>query len=548
MPRTKRTTKSKSNGNGATLGFEEKLWAAADKLRGHMDAAEYKHVVLGLVFLKYISDAFEERHAWLLREAANSKSVYYVREVRARYEVAEDRDEYAAESIFWVPPKARWSYLQNNAKQPAIGKLIDDAMIAIEKENPSLKGVLSKDYARPTLDKQRLGELIDLIGTVGLGDEASRSKDILGRVYEYFLGRFASAEGKGGGEFYTPQSVVKLLVEMIEPYKGRVYDPCCGSGGMFVQSEKFVLAHGGRIGDLAIYGQESNPTTWRLCKMNLAIRGIDGDIGRENADTFHNDLHKDMRADFILANPPFNVSDWGGERLREDVRWTYGGTPPAGNANFAWVQHIIHHLSPQGIAGFVLANGSMSSNQSGEGDIRKAIVEADLVDCMIALPGQLFYTTQIPACLWFLSRNKSPSPLKGEGKGEGRRDRRGQVLFIDTRKLGGLVDRTHRELSDEEISRVGQTYHAWHGEKGAGNYEDMPGFCKSATLEEIASHGYVLTPGRYVGAEDVEDDGEPFDEKLKRLTMKLDEQFQESARLEQMIRENLSRLDVSEHE
>ena len=529
MPRIKRDT---AKANGAPLGFEEKLWAAADKMRGHMDAAEYKHVVLGLVFLKYISDAFEERHAHLLKEAADPRSDLYVREERARYNVAEDRDEYSAENVFWVPKQARWSYLQSNAKQPTIGKLIDEAMIAIEKENPSLKGVLSKDYARPALDKQRLGELIDLIGTIGLGDQASRSKDVLGRVYEYFLGRFASAEGKGGGEFYTPQSVVKLLVEMIEPYKGRVYDPCCGSGGMFVQSEKFVLAHGGRIGDLAIYGQESNPTTWRLCKMNLAIRGIDGNIGDVNADTFHHDLHKDLRADFILANPPFNVSDWGGERLREDVRWKYNA-PPTGNANYAWVQHIIHHLSPNGVAGFVLANGSMSSNQSGEGEIRKAIVEADLVDCMIALPGQLFYTTQIPACLWFLSRTKK------NGK---HRDRRGQVLFIDARKLASLVDRTHRDLSDDELARIARTYHAWRGEKDTGDYEDVPGFCKSATLDEIASHGYVLTPGRYVGAEEAEDDDEPFEEKVKRLTEKLDEQFKESARLESAIRANLRRL------
>jgi type I restriction enzyme M protein len=540
MPPTKRSTTAKtkskkSANNGAPLGFEEKLWAAADKMRGHMDAAEYKHVVLGLVFLKYISDAFEERHVYLLKEAANPKSDLYVREERARYSVAEDRDEYKAENVFWVPKQARWSYLQANAKQPTIGKLIDEAMIAIEKENPSLKGVLSKDYARPALDKQRLGELIDLIGTIGLGDQASRSKDVLGRVYEYFLGRFASAEGKGGGEFYTPQAVVKLLVEMIEPYKGRVYDPCCGSGGMFVQSEKFVLAHGGRIGDLAIYGQESNPTTWRLCKMNLAIRGIDGNIGDVNADTFHNDLHKDLRADFILANPPFNVSDWGGERLREDVRWKYNA-PPTGNANYAWVQHIIHHLSLNGVAGFVLANGSMSSNQSGEGEIRKAIVEADLVDCMIVLPGQLFYTTQIPACLWFLSRTKK------NGK---HRDRRGQTLFIDARKLASLVDRTHRDLSDDELARIARTYHAWRGtlREDAGAYEDVPGFCKSATLEEIASHGYVLTPGRYVGAEEVEDDDEPFDEKVKRLTDKLDEQFKESARLESAIRENMQRFN-----
>ncbi len=509
MPQRKKTDKTKK-ANGANLGFEEKLWAAADKLRGHMDAGEYKRVVLGLIFLKYISDAFEEHHQWLLQEAATPRSEYYVQDEQARYEVAEDRDEYTAENVFWVPKEARWSYLQANAKQPTIGKLIDEAMIAIEKETPRLKGVLSKDYARPTLDKQRLGELIDLIGTIGLGDAQSRSQDILGRVYEYFLGRFASAEGKGGGEFYTPQSVVRILVEMIEPYRGRVYDPCCGSGGMFVQSEKFVQAHGGRVNDIALYGQESNPTTWRLCKMNLAIRGIEGNIGAERADTFHNDVHKDLRADFILTNPPFNVSDWGGERVRDDVRWTYGGTPPVGNANFAWVQHIVHHLAPNGIAGFMLANGSMSSNTSGEGDIRKAITEADLVDCMIALPGQLFYTTPIPACLWFLTRNKTPaqpSPARGGGQGRGR-DRRGQTLFIDARKMGHLIDRTHRELSDEEI----------------------------------VTHSYVLTPGRYVGAEEVEDDGEPFDDKMKRLTTKLEEQFDESARLEQAIRGNFRRL------
>jgi len=540
MPKGARKKSDRQN-NGANLGFEEKLWLAADKLRGHMDASEYKHVVLGLIFLKYISDAFEERRTWLLKEAADSKSDYYVKESKARYEVAEDRDEYAAENIFWVPKDARWPHLQAKAKQPTIGKLVDDAMAAIEKANPQLKGVLPKDYARPTLDKRRLGELIDLIGTIGLGDEASRSKDILGRVYEYFLGKFASAEGKAGGEFYTPQSVVKLLVEMIEPYKGRVYDPCCGSGGMFVQSEKFVLAHGGRLGDLAIYGQESNPTTWRLCKMNLAIRGIDGDIGQENADTFHNDLHPDLRADFILANPPFNVSDWGGERLRDDVRWKHGA-PPVGNANFAWVQHKLHHLAPNGLAGFVLANGSMSSNTSGEGEIRKAIVEADLVDCMIALPGQLFYTTQIPVCLWFLARNKKNSKF---------RDRRGQTLFIDARKMGHLVDRIHRELSDEEIARIARTYHAWRAlpspassSRGAGGegYEDVPGFCKSATTDEIAAHGYVLTPGRYVGAEEVEDDGEPFEEKMKRLTATLREQMLEAERLDRAIERNLKEL------
>jgi type I restriction enzyme M protein len=379
----KRSASTPAKGNGANLGFEQKLWAAADKMRGHMDAAEYKHVALGLIFLKYISDAFEERRQTLLKEQGADP---------------EDRDEYAAENVFWVPQQARWDFLQKNAKQVTIGKLIDEAMVAIEKENPQLKGVLPKDYARPTLDKQRLGELIDLIGTIGLGGEDHRSKDILGRVYEYFLGQFASAEGKKGGEFYTPRCVVCLLVEMIEPYKGRVYDPCCGSSGMFVQSEEFIQRHGGRIGDLSIYGQESNPTTWKLAKMNLALRGIEANLGPHHADTFRNDLHKDLKADFILANPPFNMSDWGGENLKDDVRWKYGA-PPTGNANFAWVQHMIHHLAPNGIAGFVLANGSMSSNQSGEGEIRQKIIEADLVDCMIALPPQLFYGTAIPACL-----------------------------------------------------------------------------------------------------------------------------------------------------
>jgi type I restriction enzyme M protein len=516
MARAKGTTAGKSS-NGASLGFEQTLWQAADKLRGNMDAADYKHVVLGLIFLKYISDAFQERYEILKKEP---------------HADPEDRDEYTAENVFWVPKQARWPDLQANAKQPTIGKLIDEAMLAIEKQNPSLKGVLPKDYARESLDKHRLGELIDLIGTIGLGDKESRSKDVLGRVYEYFLGQFAAAEGKKGGQFYTARCVVKLLVEMMEPYKGRVFDPCCGSGGMFVQSEKFVDAHGGRRTDLSIFGQESNQTTWRLCKMNLAIRGIEANIAWNSEGSFHNDAFKDLKADFVLANPPFNDSDWGGERLREDVRWKYG-VPPVGNANFAWVQHFIHHLAPNGIAGFVLANGSMSSNQSGEGEIRKGIIEADLVDCMIALPGQLFYTTQIPVCLWFVTRNKANGKF---------RDRRRQVLFIDARKMGSLIDRTHRELSDEEIARIATTYHAWRGEKDAGKYEDVPGFCKSATVDEIESHGYVLTPGRYVGAEKAEDDEEPFEEKMKRLTAKLEEQFAESASLEAAIRKNLAGL------
>ena len=511
----KRRTNNTQPSNGANLGFEQKLWAAADKLRGHMDASEYKHVVLGLIFLKYISDAFEERHAELQKE---------------KHADPEDRDEYAGANVFWVPKRARWPHLQANAKQAEIGKIIDEAMLAIEKDNPQLKGVLSKDYARPALDKQRLGELIDLVGTIGLGDKENRSKDILGRVYEYFLGQFASAEGKKGGEFYTPRCVVRLLVEMIEPYKGRVYDPCCGSSGMFVQSEEFIEKHGGRIGDLSVYGQESNPTTWKLAKMNLALRGIEANLGPHHADAFRNNLHKDLRADFVLANPPFNMSDWGGENLRDDVRWKYG-VPPAGNANYAWVQHMVHHLAPAGIAGFVLANGSMSSNQSGEGEIRKSLIEADLVDCMIALPGQLFYGTAIPACLWFLTKTKRNGKFA---------DRRGKTLFMDARRLGVLVDRIHRDLTDEEIVRIARTYHAWRGEKDAGQYKDILGFCKSATVEEIRQHGHMLTPGRFVGAEEIEDDDEPFEEKIKRLKARLEEQFAESARLTSEIRTRLT--------
>jgi type I restriction enzyme M protein len=527
MPKKTQRNNTSTNGS-ANLGFENTLWAAADKLRNNMDAAEYKNVVLGLIFLKYISDAFEERHAALLAEQAQGAD-------------PEDPDEYRAGNVFWVPPEARWTFLQASAKQPEIGKHIDNAMTAIERDNLTLKGVLPKEFARPALDKQRLGELIDLIGTIGLGDKANRSKDILGRVYEYFLSQFASAEGKKGGQFYTPRCVVQVLVEMLSPYKGRVYDPCCGSGGMFVQSERFAEAHGGRIGDISVYGQESNPTTWKLAKMNLAIRGIESNLGPENADSFHRDLHPDLRADYVLANPPFNDSDWGGDRLREDKRWKYG-PPPAGNANFAWVQHFVHHLAPNGIAGFVLANGSMSSNTSGEGDIRKAIVEADLVDCMVALPGQLFYSTQIPVCLWFLTRNKH-NPHQ--------RNRTGETLFIDARKLGTLIDRVHRELSDADIARIADTYHAWRGDGAMGEgeaspvqpqYADIPGFCKSATLAEITANGYVLTPGRYVGAEEVEDDDEPFEQKMMRLTGVLMQQFQESDQLEKDIRKYLKLL------
>ena len=522
---------AKENNSGANLGFETELWRAADALRSNMDAAEYKHVVLGLIFLKYISDAFEEHRIKL--EADRSEGAD-----------PEDPDEYRAVNIFWVPKEARWSHLKANARQPTIGKMVDDAMLAIERDNPSLKGVLPKDYAHPRLDKQRLGQLIDLIGDIGLGDKANRSKDILGRVYEYFLSQFAGAEGKKGGQFYTPRCVVQLLVEMLRPYKGRVYDPCCGSGGMFVQSEKFVEAHGGRIGDISIYGQESNHTTWRLAKMNLAIRGIDGNLGKEHADSFHRDLHPDLKADYVLANPPFNDSDWGGERLKDDKRWKFG-IPPAGNANFAWVQHFIYHLAPTGLAGFVLANGSMSSNQAGEGEIRKSIIEADLVDCMVALPGQLFYSTQIPVCLWFIARDKKNSRF---------RDRRGETLFIDARRMGTLIDRVHRELTYDDISKIADIYHAWRGDNVGADlrvspdaqantqvraYEDIPGFCKSATTDDIRGHNYILTPGRYVGAAEVEDDGEPFEEKMAKLTAALREQTEQAKKLDQLIWANL---------
>jgi type I restriction enzyme M protein len=513
-------TKKKQNNNGANLGFEAKLFLAADKLRGNMDASEYKHVVLDLIFLKYISDAFEAKHAGLLKD---------------EYADPEDPEEYLAENVFWVPKDARWSHIQANAKQKTIGKLIDDAMLAIEANNASLKGVLPKNYARPALNKIMLGELIDLISGIGMGEQADKSKDILGRVYEYFLGGFAGAEGKRGGEFYTPRSVVRLLVEMLEPYKGRVYDPCCGSGGMFVQSERFVEAHGGRIGDIVIYGQESNYTTWRLCKMNLAVHNIDADIRWNNEGSFHKDEFKDLWADVILANPPFNISDWGGDRLREDARWKHG-VPPVGNANFAWLQHITHHLAPKGTAGVVLANGSMSSTQSGEGDIRRAMVEADVVDCMIALPGQLFYSTKIPACLWFLVHSKNP--------GHGWRDRRGEVLFIDARKLGRMVDRTRRELSDkEDIAKIVGTYHAWRGEPKAGFYEDVPGFCKAANLDEIRGHNHILTPGRYVGTAAADEDAVPFEERFAALKETLSEQFAEAEELNALIQAKLDGVD-----
>jgi type I restriction enzyme M protein len=516
--------KTAATNKGGDLGYEAQLWQMADALRGSMDAAEYKHVTLGLLFLKYISDAFEEQRTELVAHAADGAD-------------PEDPDEYRAHGAFWVPKEARWPQLQAQARQVTIGTLVDSAMEAVERENPALKGVLPKDYARPSLDQQRLGQLIDLVSNIRVGDKESRSRDVLGRVYEYFLSQFASAEGKKGGEFYTPRSVVKLLVEMLEPYHGRVYDPCCGSSGMFVQSIEFIRAHangngnGGKAkADISIYGQELNYTTWRLAKMNLAIRGIEAQIAQ--GDTFHNDRHPDLKADFIMANPPFNISDWGGERLRDDQRWSYG-VPPSGNANYAWVQHIVHHLSPKGVAGFVLANGSMSSSQSGEGEIRKNLIEADVVDCMVALPGQLFYSTQIPVCLWFLARDRSNGAF---------RDRRGEVLFIDARKMGQMATRTHRELTDGDIARIATAYHAWRGEKDAGEYADEVGFCRSVSLDEVRQHGHALTPGRYVGAEAQVDDGEPYEEKMERLVNELRDQQRRAVELDSVIDASLAAL------
>ena len=505
--------------DGGDLGFEQKLWLAADKLRGNMEPSDYKHIALGLIFLKYISDSFEDKYQALHKEDPKS---------------AEDKDEYLADGVFWVPKEARWAKLRDGARQPTIGVLIDDAMRAIEKDNESLKGVLPKEYARPALNKMMLGDLIELFSGISMGNGQDKSKDVLGRVYEYFLGQFAGAEGRRGGEFYTPRSVVRVLVEMLEPYKGRIYDPCCGSGGMFVQSEKFIKEHGGRIGDIAIYGQESNHTTWRLCKMNLAVRGIDSDIRWNNEGTFHKDELRDTKFDFAMANPPFNISDWGGDRLREDPRWQFG-IPPVGNANYAWLQHIYWHLKPTGTAGIVLANGSMSSNSGGEGDIRKAMIEGDAVDCMIALPGQLFYSTQIPACLWFLSRNKNP--------GGGLRNRTGEVLFIDARKMGRMIDRVRRELTAEDVKKIADTYHSWRGEKEAGQYEDVAGFCKSEKNKDIIEkHGAVLTPGRFVGAEEAEADDEPFDQKMKRLAHQWKDQVSKAQALDRAIEKNLKEL------
>ncbi len=491
--------------NGSTnVGFEDKLWLAADKLRGSMDASEYKHVVLGLIFLKFVSDSFNTKYEELVHEAAGFE---------------EDKDEYTAENIFYIPLDARWSMIASYATSPEIGKVIDNAMEILEKENPILKGVLSKNYSRPELDKTRLGELVTLFTNIDVGTDAAIERDVLGRVYEYFLGKFASAEGKLGGEFYTPACVVRTLVEILEPYQGRIFDPACGSGGMFCQSAKFIKEHQGNVKNISVYGQESNPTTWKLAKMNLALRQIDADLGTHNADSFHEDLHKQLKADYILANPPFNISDWGGEKIQEDVRWRYG-TPPVGNANYAWLQHMLHHLNPMnGVCGTVLANGSLSSNTSNEGVIRANMLRSDVVECIVAMPGQLFYSTGIPVCLWIMRK----------GKNENTKDK---VLFIDARNLGHMIDRRVRELSEEDIQKIADTYHNWKNNQG---YEDVQGFCKSATIDEISDNDYILTPGRYVGIEEVEDDGIPFEEKMTRLTTELYGLFEESHKLEDEI-------------
>lgn len=503
--------------NSDTL--EQQLWKAADKLRKNIDAAEYKHVVLGLIFLKYISDAFENLHTQLLAEADQGAD-------------PEDRDEYRAENVFFVPPDARWTYLQAQAKDPEIGKKVDAAMDAIERDNSSLRGVLPKVYARGNLDPTNLGGLIDLISNIALDDAKERSADLLGHVFEYFLGEFALAEGKQGGQFYTPKSIVKLLVTMLEPYNGRVFDPCCGSGGMFVQSEKFVTEHQGRLNDISIYGQESNQTTWRLAKMNLAIRGIDSSqVKWNNEGSFLNDAHKDLKADYVIANPPFNDSDWSGALLRGDARWQYG-EPPTGSANYAWIQHFLYHLSPSGQAGFVLAKGSLTSKTSGEGDIRKALVEARLVDCIVNLPGKLFLNTQIPASLWFLSRNRA------NGKFRNRRD---EILFIDARNLGHLINRRTLEFDDADIAQIADTYHNWRNPDG--DYEDVPGFCMAAPLERVQELDYVLTPGRYVGLPE-EDDDFDFAERFAELQEEFARQLTEESQLNLLIQENLAKVEL----
>ena len=522
-------------------GLEASLWQAADKLRSQMDAAEYKHVVLGLIFLKYVSDVFNQRRTQLAALVDDPESDYFMPSEAAKQSILESRDEYTSEGVFWVPEGHRWEDLRKAAKQPDIGSRIDAAMDAIEKENDTLKGVLPKNYARRELTPTTLGGLIDTFSREDLTAAEHEGLDVLGRVFEYMVGQFASAEGKLGGEFYTPRSVVQLLVEMLEPFNGRVYDPACGSGGMFVQADKFVKAHGGVRNDISVFGQEMNPTTWRLAKMNLALRGIDANLGAQWGDSFGNDQHPDLRADFVIANPPFNISDWGGEHLRDDPRWKYGA-PPAGNANFAWIQHMLHHLSPTGTMATVLANGSLSSKQSGEGEIRKNLVEDDLIECIVTLPDRLFYTTGIPVCLWFLTKDKSNRKIKTE---RSQRDRNGELLFIDARNLGTMITRTVRELSDDDIAKIAYTYNAWRGEPDLDDYKDIPGFCASVKIEDIRAHDHVLTPGRYVGAEDAEDDGEPLQEKIARLRDAVSAGFETRASIQSNVMTALLPLEVA---
>lgn len=522
------------------LGLEDALWQSANQLRSSMDAAEYKHVVLGLLFLKYVSDKFEARHNELETLVSDESSDYFMPTDEARNAVLEDRDEYISEGVFWVPAGHRWSDLRKAAKQPDIGERIDSAMEAIERENRSLRGVLPKNYARRELTPATLGGLIDTFSRDDLAAAEHDGEDVLGRVYEYFLAQFASNEGKNGGEFYTPRSVVTLLTEMLRPYNGRVFDPCCGSGGMFVQADKFVEAHGGSRNDISVFGQESNPTTWRLANMNLAIRGIESNLGPEWGDSFHNDAHPDLRADFIMANPPFNISDWGGERLAEDPRWKYG-TPPPGNANYAWLQHMLHHLSPTGTMGVVLANGSLTVNTSGQGEIRKRMVDDDVVECIVALPSQLFYSVQIPVSLWFLTKDKSAKAVKSERP---QRDRKGEVLFIDARNMGYMEGRTHRNFTDEVIARISDTYNAWRGDPDLPPYEDVPGFCASVTDKQIAEADYALSPGLYVGAKVSEESDEDIDAKIARLATRIHEGFVKRAELQSQIELAISALQA----
>lgn len=524
----------------ASLGLEDALWKAANQLRSNMESSEYKHVVLGLLFLKYVSDRFEFHRARLESLTKDECSDYFMPTDAAREALLEDRDEYTAEGVFWVPEGHRWSDLQKVAKQAVIGARIDAAMEAIEKENPTLKGVLPKNFNRRELAPTTLGGLIDTFSRDDLAAAEHEGMDVLGRVYEYFLAQFASDEGKNGGEFYTPRSVVSLLVEMLRPYNGRVFDPCCGSGGMFVQAEHFVSHHGGSKNDISVFGQEMNPTTWRLAQMNLAIRGIEANLGPEWGDSFHDDKHPDLRADFIMANPPFNISEWGGERLTDDKRWVYG-TPPRGNANYAWLQHMLHHLSPTGTMGVVLANGSLVVNASGQGEIRKRMVDDDVVECIVALPSQLFYSVQIPVTLWFLTKDKTARKVKSERT---QRDRRGEVLFIDAREMGYMESRTHRNLSPEDVAKIADTYNAWRGDPDLQPYEDVPGFCVSATKAQVAEAGYTLSPGRFVGTEEVEDDGEPVEEKIARLADEVRQGFNERSRLQDLVQEALRRLEV----